>query len=213
MSGWNLTQYTLLTYSTRKFYSPSFISSFKTFGFVVYKGGSTLLQICQSLQPWQGFCYILVEKWYLSDASIYKFSAWKNSWRLVSKGWLGEILLIGNWNIFMSSWRHRFVKLYLELKACMIDKKKEFRIKAYINSSWYIHMLIIGITVECEKKPRSSVANVCSLIFRTVMQLIWELSFKEMKNPITGCSVTSEYFQFVPVCKFVSILFPVWEPV
>lgn len=47
------------------------------------------------------------------------------------------------------------------------------------------------------------------LFFRAVVQLIWEKPFKEMTNPIMGCSVTSEYFQLI--YKFLSILFILWE--
>lgn len=47
------------------------------------------------------------------------------------------------------------------------------------------------------------------LFFRAVVQLIWEKPFKEMMNPIMGCSVTSEYFQLI--YKFLSILFTLWE--
>lgn len=116
----------MLTYCTRKFYSPGFITSFKTFGSAVYRGSSTLLQMSGSATVAEFLLHSYRKV--VTQILFYKFTAWKNSWRLVSKGWWGESLLIGNWKIFMGSWRHKFVKLYLNLEVSIIEKNK-FRIR------------------------------------------------------------------------------------
>lgn len=130
MSGWNLTQYTLLTYSTRKFYSPSFISSFKTFGFVVYKGGSTLLQICQESATMAGFLLHSCRKVVPLRCFYIQIQCMKKFLKTCKQRLIG-------WNFADRKLEHiyEFLKTQIcqtvELKACLIDKKKEFRIKAY----------------------------------------------------------------------------------